>query len=343
MVIGLLLVSFGSALAEDVPFTLVGELDISGDSPALVYKVGPQAFLVNLEAPDATACYDGNGASMSCNDLTDGSYVEVMGNVVGTTYTATAITQLSTAMGVLKTITGDIWTVGDVQYKVSAELALGFAVGDLVTVTYKNVAGTLVAVDVEAVNTSTFVGKVIAMGGTWQVNGEYFTVGDTAIYADAKVKDIVEVTYYGENMAVAIALYPTTTVNATATQVDPWMIEGIDGLTTNEWTDDYEGAVPGDIVTVVYYEYEGVIIASEITLYAPIKNENSRCEDWRQKISRSHQVSKNSCPRMSIQPRCMPCSARALAGARSSLRLSFPAVNPEDLWHKKQRALDGAR
>jgi hypothetical protein len=280
LVIGLMLVGVSNAQAADGPFTLFGVLDISGDSPMEVYKVGDQVFVLDPTA----VCTGADGQPVNpCSNLRDGALVEVKGTALNSVYTATSVAVLSTSTGVLTAIEDDVWTVGGLQYEVSSLLAQGFAVGDVVRLTYKNVAGVFVTIKVETVDTFTFVGKVITMGATWQVNGESFTVnGYTDVYADPKVKDIVEVKYYVDkvNIAVAIAPYPTTTVTAKAIQVDPWMIEGIDGLTTNAWTDDYEGAVPGDIVTVVYYEVEGVVIASEITLYAPIKNENSRCEDW---------------------------------------------------------------
>jgi hypothetical protein len=198
-------------------------------------------------------------------------------------YTATAIAEVATTgPAVLTAINGTTWTLGGVDYEVSDALAVGVVVRDVVILTYKNVSGTLVAVAVEEVPTETFVGKVIAMGSTWQINGNTYTVnGDTMVYDGAAVGDIVDVRYYGANIAVDISPYPTTTVTARLTSVDPVAVEGLVGLTTNEWTDMYDGPVAGDIVKVVYYEYpEGVLVASEISLYAPIKNENSRCTDW---------------------------------------------------------------
>jgi len=331
IVAGLLLTGAVVALAA-TSFSLVGTLVFTDP----VYSVNSQTFTVT----ETTLCtyLDGSTAD-PCSGLA-GKMVEATGIYTSTAYTATAITELGSATGVLTDITGDVWTVGGIQYQVSAELALGFAVRDVVMLTYKNVSGTFVAVDVESVETFTTVGKVIAIGGTWQVNGETFTVNsDTMVYDGAKVKDIVEVTYYGDNIAVDIAPYPTTTVNARALQVPPdaWVIEGIDGLTTNEWTDDYEGAVAGDIVTIVYYEYEGVLIASEITLYAPIKNVNSRCEDWQTADLKIPPGIENLLPEdvNLAQVYAMFCQGFGWGEIKKAFKLT--AVNPEDLLARKAK------
>jgi hypothetical protein len=333
LVIGLMLVGVGNALAADGPFTLVGTLDISGDSPTQVYKVGDQVFVLD----PAAVCTNADGQVVTpCSSLGDGALVEVKGTALGSVYTATSVAILSTRTGVLTAIAGNLWTVGGFQYDVSSLPVGSFAVGDVVKLTYKNAAGVLVVVEVQAVATKTYVGKVMGMGATWQVNGESFTVnGDTAVYADPELKDIVEVKYYVDinQIAVEITLYPTTTATAKAIQVDPWMIEGIEGLTTNDWTDDYEGAVPGDIVTVVYYEVDGVVIASEITLFAPIKNENSRCEDWQTadfKIPAG--IDKQLPEGVNLaQVYAMFCQGFGWGEIKNAFKLSNPEYTPEEL------------
>lgn len=273
IVAGLLLAGAVVALAASTSF--IGELAF--DVPTNTYSIGTQTFTVT----STTACTQvSDGASLACPNLVTKN-VEATVELSGTVpYTATAIAELGEHTGVVTAITGTTWTVGGMQFEVSSALAGTIVLGDVAKVTYKNVAGSNVAVKVEAVATSTYVGKVIAMGATWQINGNSYTVdANTTIDPGIGLKDIVMVTYFGDNIAVDIAPYPTTTVNARLTSVDPLAIEGVDGLTTNEWTDMYDGAVPGDIVTVVYYEYQGVLIASEITLYAPLKNENSRCDN----------------------------------------------------------------
>jgi hypothetical protein len=277
IVAGLLLTGAVVALAAETT-TLVGTLVF--EDP--LYSVDSQTFTVT----QTTVCTDLDGNPViPCSGLVDKT-VEATVEVAETgPYTATEITALGTFEGVLTAMTSadpSVWTVGGESFTVSAAVGAGFAVRDVVFITYKNVSGTFVAVKVEKVEVSTSVGKVIAMGDTWQINGDSYTVNsDTMVYADAALGDIVQVTYYGENIAVDISLYPTTTAQGRLTSLDPVAVEGLDGLTTNEWTDMYDGAVVGDIVTVVYYEYpEDVLIASEISLYAPMKNENNRCEDW---------------------------------------------------------------
>jgi hypothetical protein len=337
IVAGLLLTGAVVALAAETT-TLVGTLVF--EDP--LYSVDSQTFTITL----TTACTDLEGNPVNpCSDLVD-SDVEATVEVAETgPFTATAITELGTFEGLLtaKTSTDpSVWTVGGESFTVSAALGASFSVRDVVFITFKNVSGTSVAVKVEKVATEEYVGKVISMD-PWQVNGETYTTNDdTLIDSNIVDRDIVKVTFYAENIAVNIEPYDTSDTTAKALAVDPWTFENpaVD-LTFDDYFDNaldaYAGAVPGDIVTVVYYTWGGQNIVAEIQLYAPMKNDNNRCEDWQMADPKIPPGILKQLPEDvdMAQVYAMFCQGFGWGEIKNAFKLS--SVDPEDLLARKAK------
>jgi hypothetical protein len=347
LIIGLLLVSASSALAvDDGPFTLSGDLVTTltpwtVDGTPIDHSL---ATCVPLVEPSALC---------TTTPLPNGTKVYVEGDVLSSVYKAKTISEIGTFEGILtaKTSTDpSVWTVGGKSFTVSAAVGGSFAVKDVVFITYyKNVSGTFVALKVEKGETEEYVGKVISMS-PWQVNGETFTTDDAFIDPNVGERDIVKVTFFGENIAVRIEPFDTSDTIAKALTVDPWSFENpaVD-LTIDDYFDKtldaYAGAVPGDIVKVVYYTWEGKNIVAEILLYAPMKNDNNRCEDWQTadfKIPPGIEkkllsgLGKDDDPEPVLtQAYAMFCQGFGWGEIMQAFKLS--SVNPEDLLARKAK------
>ena len=193
LLLSLLLVSAQTALAAE-PFTLIGELDITGE----VYSVDAQEFSI---APTAV-CSDAAGLPMDCADLADGMLVEVKGTFEGADYTATAVAVLSEYAGELTAL--DPLTVDAMVFTTNDDTVFPpfYAVGDTVNVIYKVVGTENLAMIVEFVapgegSTYTYTGAIVAFSDIQWTVGDYDFIVDSAttlpvFYA---VNDTVEVTF----------------------------------------------------------------------------------------------------------------------------------------------------
>ena len=223
LVIGLLLVTTGGALAEDGPFTLVGELDFT-DS---VYKVGTQTFVV---ITSTTTCTDVAGQSMPlCAGLVDGMLVEVKGNSVGDVYTANTVAVLGKYQGVLITksplkVDADPTTVEAEVFNVNTDtlFPVSYAEGDTVEVTYKAVGLTKLALEVKFVSSGldsvyTYEGLLSAFDSTtWTVGDYTFNIEGVTLPIFFGIGDKVFVTF-----KITVEGYIATEVEILETYVPP--------------------------------------------------------------------------------------------------------------------------
>jgi len=117
----------------------------------------------------------------------------------------------------------------------------------------------------------------------WTVGSMEFKVGsNTTLGGTFAEGDVAKVTYKKDGAAwLALMIDPvetfTLTGEVTAIGDTEWTIKG-QPFVVNGDTLIYDGAVLHDIVTVTYYVGDDGNVAVKIELFAPIKNENSRCE-----------------------------------------------------------------
>jgi hypothetical protein len=303
LVISMLLVSTIGALA-DGPFSLVGELDISGTAPnPIVYKVGAQVFIFDPLA----VCTDAAGVTMLCTALTDGLLVEVKGNSSGTVFTATEVAVLSKFEGEVSvksplTLTRGVTT--KVFNTTGATLPEFYAVGDTLEVTYKVVGTVNVALEVKFVASGAnsvyeYEGPIVSTSETaWVVGTHTFIVdGDTNLPDFYAKDDTVLVSFKmttGGYLALDITFIASFPGN-TYPYSGPLM--GWDGTT---WTvGDYpfdmsEVDLPiyfntGDMVDLIFRIEPGVVegwvyIVEEYTLTTTVdpKVDSNRCANVRE-------------------------------------------------------------
>lgn len=197
-------------------------------------------------------------------------------NYVGTTYSVDSQVITVTATTVCTDLNGAS-VLGNCSGLATKKVqATGIVSGTVYTATNISELGTFVGVITKIDTTVT--------PNLWTVGSMVFAVNaDTTLNGTFAEGDVAEVTYKKvgtDNVAVVVdpvELF-TFTGEVTVIGATQWTVGG-QPFEVDPNALIYAGAKEHDIVTVTYYKLEASNVAVKIELFAPFKNENSRCEN----------------------------------------------------------------
>jgi hypothetical protein len=351
LIIGLLLVSASSALAvEDGSFTLSGVLDTT----MTPWKVGGTQIDHSL-----ATCVPLVGSSALCTTtpLPNGKKVFVEGDVMSSVYQAEFISEIGTSSDAkLESInpTSDPavwdWKVAGVTYKVSAktELPPFYAVNDVVRVTYIIKEADNLALKVELVssdpNSIYDYEDVLSEinGNTWKIGSYSFDLTGVSLPDFYGEGDTVHVTFkivsgvYKVETVVVVNSGKNYDYTGEVTEIgDTWTVGKYSFLLDKDVT-IYTNPVLHDIVKVTFKIVNMEYVAVDIALYAPFKNDNSRCADWQTEEFKIPPGIEDKLEGADLaQVYAMFCQGFGWGEIKNAFKLS--SVNPEDLLARKAK------